>query len=96
VERLHSVNIFIGRIMEEIVRKIEVKESEPGLGGKDGSKREIVISLEAETLERQRKVARVHAGRGSTFEMLSDEGQYLGGDDTAPPPLAYFSAGIAF
>ncbi|MCH2532527.1 MAG: hypothetical protein MK127_06935 [Dehalococcoidia bacterium] len=82
--------------MEQIVRKIELKESEPGLGGQDGSRREIVISLEAETLDRQKKIARVHAGRGSTFEMLSDEGQYLGGDDTAPPPLAYFSAGIAF
>lgn len=87
---------WLGGYMEQIVRKIEQKASEPGLGGPDGSKREIVITLEAETLERQRKVARVHAGRGSTFEMLSDEGQYLGGDDTAPPPLAYFSAGIAF
>ena len=82
--------------MEQIVRKIELKESQPALGGQDGSRREIVISLEAETLDRQKKIARVHAGRGSTFEMLSDEGQYLGGDDTAPPPLAYFSAGIAF
>ena len=82
--------------MEQIVRKIELKESDPCLGVQDGSRREIVISLEAETLDRQKKIARVHAGRGSTFEMLSDEGQYLGGDDTAPPPLAYFSAGIAF
>ena len=82
--------------MEQIVRKIELKESETGLGGQDGSRREIVISLEAETLDRQKKIARVHAGRGSTFEMISDEGQYFGGYDTAHPPLAYFSAGIAF
>lgn len=82
--------------MDQIVRKVENKESEQGLGGQDGSRREIVITLEAETLERQRKIARVHAGRGSTFEMICDEGQYLGGDDTAPPPLAYFSAGVAF
>ena len=52
--------------------------------------------MEAETLDRQRKLARVQAGRGSAFEILSDEGQYLGGDDSAPPPLAYFSAGVAF
>ena len=82
--------------MEEIVRKVETRESEPGLGGVDGSRREVVITLEAETLDRQRKVARVHAGRGSTFEMICDEGVYLGGDDSAPSPLGYFSAGIAF
>ena len=82
--------------MEEIVRKVETKESAPGLGGADGSRREIVITVEAETLERQRKRARVQAGRGSAFEMLCDEGSYLGGDDSAPPPLAYFSAGVAF
>ncbi len=82
--------------MQEIVRKIEAVESAPGLGGADGSRREIVITVEAETLERQRKRARVQAGRGSAFELLSDEGQYLGGDDSAPPPLAYFSAGVAF
>ena len=82
--------------MEEIVRKIEAVESALGLGGADGARREIVITVEAETLGRQRKRARVQAGRGSAFEMLSDEGQYLGGDDSAPPPLAYFSAGVAF
>ena len=82
--------------MEEIVRKVETKESAPGLGGQDGVRREIVIKVEAETLERQRKLARVQAGRGSTFEMICDEGTYLGGDDSAPSPLGYFSAGVAF
>jgi hypothetical protein len=32
----------------------------------------------------------------SSWEMFCDEGQRVGGQDTAPPPLAYFSAGIAF
>ncbi|MDH4146905.1 MAG: hypothetical protein OEY23_17240 [Acidimicrobiia bacterium] len=30
------------------------------------------------------------------FEMLCDEGTAIGGDDTAPPPLAYFGAALAF
>ncbi len=82
--------------MEEIVRKVEARESEPRAGAQDGVRREIVIQVEAETLERQRKVARVSAGSGSTFEMICDEGTRIGGDDTAPSPLGYFSAGVAF
>lgn len=30
------------------------------------------------------------------FEMHSDEGEALGGDDSAPPPLAYLGAALAF
>ena len=54
------------------------------------------VTVEAETLERQRKLARVRTARGSTFEMICDEGEHLGGDDSAPSPLCYFSAGVAF
>ena len=82
--------------MEEIVRKVEPKESEPNAASQDGVRREIVIHVEAETLERQRKLARVQAGSGSAFEMICDEGTRIGGDDTAPSPLGYFSAGVAF
>ncbi len=82
--------------MPEIVRKVETNEAAPRTGSPDGARREIVITLEAETLERQQKLARVRAGQGSTFEVLCDEGVHLGGDDAAPSPLAYFSAGVAF
>lgn len=84
--------------MEEIVRKARTGESVPNAARQDGVRREIVIEVEAETLERQRKLARVRSGggTGSTFEMICDEGTRIGGDDTAPSPLAYFSAGIAF
>ena len=82
--------------MEEIVRKTETQEPAPSLRGQDGSRREIVVMVEAETLERQRKLARVRTARGSTFEMICDEGEHLGGDDSAPSPLCYFSAGVAF
>lgn len=30
------------------------------------------------------------------FEILCDEGAAIGGDNTAPPPLAYFGAALAF
>ena len=82
--------------MTEIVRKVDNNEQVPRPGGADGVRRELVITLEAETLERQQKLARVRAGQGSTFEILCDEGGHLGGDDAAPSPLAYFTAGIAF
>ncbi|MGB5759275.1 MAG: hypothetical protein WBM50_20345 [Acidimicrobiales bacterium] len=31
-----------------------------------------------------------------SFEILCDEGAAIGGDNTAPPPLAYFGAALAF
>lgn len=58
----------------------------------------IEVVVEAEALERQRKHGRVVLTRppGSTFVISCDEGAYLDGDDTAPPPLAYLSASVAF
>ena len=35
-------------------------------------------------------------GTFGKFEILCDEGEAIGGDDTAPPPLAYFGAALAF
>jgi len=32
----------------------------------------------------------------ATFEIVSDEGKTVGGEGTAPTPLAYFTAGVAF
>ncbi len=51
------------------------------------------ISFQVDTVkgERQTKKARF-----DQFEMICDEGKNLGGDNTAPPPLAYFAAAIAF
>jgi uncharacterized OsmC-like protein len=33
-------------------------------------------------------------GRSGSYEMATDEGEFHGGDDTAPPPLAYFATGF--
>ncbi|MGI9614301.1 MAG: hypothetical protein ACR2QO_15425 [Acidimicrobiales bacterium] len=49
------------------------------------------FDIEATTAERQQKRATF-----AQFEMLCDEGAAIGGDDTAPPPLAYFGAALAF
>ena len=49
------------------------------------------FELEASKVERQVKRATF-----AQFEMLCDEGAEIGGDDTAPPPLAYFAAALAF
>lgn len=58
---------------------------------------EIVIRLQARTLEGMQKEAVVHHGPSNTaWRMVSDEGPYLNGTDLAPFPLAFFSAGMAF
>lgn len=56
----------------------------------DGS-RQFTFDVVAEKGMRQQKRARFAA-----FEILCDEGAGLGGDDSAPPPLAYFAASVAF
>ena len=49
------------------------------------------FDLQAEKGDRQTKRATF-----AQFEMMCDEGAALGGDDSAPPPLAYFAAAYAF
>ena len=53
--------------------------------------RQFTFELHAERVVRQQKRA-FFAG----FEILCDEGEAIGGDNTAPPPLAYFAAALAF
>jgi hypothetical protein len=89
--------------MEEIVKKTVSRVAKPGAGGVPGSlqphqDRELRVAIDAESLSGMKKRATVtlEQPEGSTFEIICDEGAYLSGEDTAPPPLAYFSAGIAF
>ena len=83
--------------MDQIVRKLAA-----GAAAQDapqpGSPMEIRIHVAAESLEKMKKRAVVKGMRAdaSSWEMICDEGQRVGGDDEAPPPLAYYSAGIAF
>jgi hypothetical protein len=89
--------------MEEIVKKLVSRSAKPGIAGVPGSlqphqDRELRVVIEAESLDGMKKRATVtlEQPEGSTFSIVCDEGAYLAGEDTAPPPLAYFSAGIAF
>jgi len=54
-------------------------------------KREILVEADAETLEKMRK-----EGHARGFTVYCDEGERVGGENTAPPPLAYFALALAF
>lgn len=49
------------------------------------------FDVKASSAERQLKKASF-----DIFEILCDEGAAIGGDNTAPPPLAYFGSALAF
>jgi hypothetical protein len=53
--------------------------------------REIVLKADAETLEGMRK-----EGHARGFKVDCDEGERIGGDNSAPPPLAYFGLSVGF
>jgi uncharacterized OsmC-like protein len=63
-----------------------------------GERGHFQINLLAEAGERQKKLATVTCSIPgySGFTLTADEGTSYYGDDSAPPPLAYFGAGIAF
>lgn len=65
---------------------------------KQGGRMAFEVNVIAESGERMHKRALVEPNLPSwgTFEINCDEGGALGGDDTAPPPLGYLSAGLAF
>ena len=58
----------------------------------------IEVVASADALDKQKKSAVIDlvSPAGSTFAIECDEGAYLKGDDTAPPPLAYLTASVAF
>ena len=63
-----------------------------------GEKMRFEVNLVAESLDGMKKKAVVEPNLPTwgAFEIRCDEGGALGGTDTAPPPLGYLSAGIAF
>jgi len=54
-------------------------------------KREIVLEPDAEALRKMRK-----EGHARGFTVYCDEAERIGGENTAPPPLAYFGLSLAF
>jgi uncharacterized OsmC-like protein len=65
----------------------------------EGHQRRDVI-LEAESRftggMRQEGVVRVVQPAGGTYTLRCDEGPDMGGEDSAPPPLAFFLGGVVF
>ena len=60
------------------------------------TKREVAFSVDVEGVTPFLKIATAGRSGGDWHTFASDEGPHLGGLGSAPPPLAYFSAAIAF
>lgn len=87
---------IVKKVADDIqVTKFEVSKFSPP---KDGGRLNFEVNVVAESAGQQRKRAIVEPNMPSwsTFQMMADEGAAIGGEDTAPPPLGYLSAGIAF
>jgi hypothetical protein len=84
--------------VEPIVEKVEERRHDTPSSLQETQDRELRVRVEARSLDGMKKEAVVTLEQpvGSAFRMRCDEGAYLAGDDTAPPPLSYFSAAIAF
>lgn len=90
--------------MTEIVKKVadQIKVTQFDVSKfsppKSGGRLEFEVNVVAESAGQQRKRAIVEPNMPSwsTFQIMADEGGAIGGEDTAPPPLGYLSAGIAF
>ena len=54
-------------------------------------KREIILEADGETLQKMRK-----EGHARGFTVYCDEAERTGGENTAPPPLAYLGLALAF
>ncbi len=61
---------------------------------------EVTFEAEAHALEGMRKLAVVRVrrtgGAAEAYTLVCDEGAHLGGEGSAPTPLTYFVAGVAF
>jgi hypothetical protein len=54
-------------------------------------KREITLEADAQALQKMRK-----EGHARGFTVYCDEAERTGGENTAPPPLAYLGLSLAF
>lgn len=87
--------------MLDIVRKLEARVAASPSSLQQSQDRELRLRVVAENVGdglsmKKRAVAYLDSPVGSTWEIQCDEGAYLGGEDSAPSPLAYFSSAIAF
>lgn len=75
-----------------------IGNGETPVGLRDRHDRSVVLTADAKPLQNQMKLARVDMVEPSSdpVSLVCDEGGYLGGDGSAPAPLVYFTASIAF
>lgn len=82
--------------MTEIVRQLKPAEA----AGSAPKSLDFSLRVQARSDDGMRKSAETWAEIGgsqlSRWELHCDEGAGLNGEDSAPPPLAYFATGIAF
>lgn len=83
---------------EKIVSKRTDRDERPEPDLAPSSTEPISVRLQAEVIEGERKRALVvqDVPKGSEWELFSDEGPGIGGEDTAPEPLTYMAAAVAF
>jgi hypothetical protein len=65
----------------------------------DFQRRDVILEAEVKYLEKMQQEAVVqiiNPPSKKTYTLICDEGEHMGGDDVAPPPLAFFLAGILF
>lgn len=60
-----------------------------------GERRAVRIDFNTQAVGKMRNEVSMTATWGDGWQMATDEGEFHGGDDTAPPPLAYFATGLA-
>ncbi|MGH2945403.1 MAG: OsmC-related (seleno)protein [Solirubrobacteraceae bacterium] len=84
--------------MDEIVRKVQPSADRPGPAVRPDSTHPIAVRLTGEIVENERKRILVaeDVPKGSSFEIFSDEGEGIGGEERAPTPLSYLAAAVAF
>ena len=87
-----------------IIKKLRAAEAIAGVEGGAGSSLQAVQKWTLHVRGRahwlggfraETKIQLLHP-IGSTFRFVSDESAERGGDETAPPPLAYLNAGVGF
>jgi hypothetical protein len=61
-------------------------------------RRDVILEAEVHYLEKMRQEAQVRVVNppSRTYTLICDEGAHMGGDDSAPPPLAFLLAGVIF
>lgn len=84
--------------MSDIV--VKLADSAPGAGPGPGHAVDATVRVRARTDRGQRKYAEAWPELGekqfSRWGITCDEGEAMGGEDSAPPPLVYFASAVAF